>query len=80
MSFNLVQEEVRANVASLATKLGIIKARGSQRRDSDTESPYLAMSFNLVQEEVRANVASLATKLGIIKARGSQRKDSDSDY
>ncbi|KOB65828.1 Uncharacterized protein OBRU01_17601 [Operophtera brumata] len=80
MSFNLVQAEVRANVASLATKLGIIKARGSQRRDSDTESPYLAMSFNLVQEEVRANVASLATKLGIIKARGSQRRDSDSDY
>ncbi|KAI8422044.1 hypothetical protein MSG28_009943 [Choristoneura fumiferana] len=27
MSFNLVQEEVRANVAALATRLGIIKAR-----------------------------------------------------
>lgn len=27
MSFNLVQEEVRANVAAIATRLGIIKPR-----------------------------------------------------
>lgn len=37
MSFNLVQEEVRANVAALATKLGIIKPRDSARRDSDSD-------------------------------------------
>lgn len=36
MSFNLVQEEVRANVAALATKLGIIKPRDTQP-DSDTD-------------------------------------------
>ncbi|KAG6440880.1 hypothetical protein O3G_MSEX001448 [Manduca sexta] len=36
MSFNLVQEEVRANVAALATKLGIIKPR-DQPEDSDTD-------------------------------------------
>ncbi|XP_028040371.1 uncharacterized protein LOC114250619 [Bombyx mandarina] len=36
MSFNLVQEEVRANVASLATKLGIIKSR-DQPEDSDSD-------------------------------------------
>ncbi|XP_052749989.1 uncharacterized protein LOC113510470 isoform X1 [Galleria mellonella] len=36
MSFNLVQEEVRANVASLATKLGIIKPR-DQHNDTDTD-------------------------------------------
>lgn len=35
MSFNLVQEEVRANVAALATRLGIIK---SHRTDDDTDS------------------------------------------
>ncbi|XP_053604470.1 uncharacterized protein galene [Plodia interpunctella] len=35
MSFNLVQEEVRANVAALATKLGIIKPR-----DQDSDSDY----------------------------------------
>ncbi|KAI5633331.1 ion channel domain-containing protein [Phthorimaea operculella] len=34
MSFNLVQEEVRANVASLATKLGIIKPK---EVDSESE-------------------------------------------
>lgn len=36
MSFNLVQEEVRANVAALATKLGIIKPRETQQ-ESDTD-------------------------------------------
>ncbi|KAJ8716901.1 hypothetical protein PYW07_003528 [Mythimna separata] len=36
MSFNLVQEEVRANVAALATKLGIIKSRDTHQ-DSDTD-------------------------------------------
>lgn len=36
MSFNLVQEEVRANVAALATKLGIIKPRDTHQ-DSDTD-------------------------------------------
>ncbi|CAB3255002.1 unnamed protein product [Arctia plantaginis] len=36
MSFNLVQEEVRANVAALATKLGIIKPRDNhEESDSD---------------------------------------------
>lgn len=35
MSFNLVQEEVRANVAALATRLGIIKARDARHTDSD---------------------------------------------
>lgn len=35
MSFNLVQEEVRANVAALATKLGIIKPR--EPTDTDTD-------------------------------------------
>lgn len=34
MSFNLVQEEVRANVAALATKLGIIKPK---EEESDSE-------------------------------------------
>lgn len=29
MSFNLVQEEVRANVAAVATRLGIIKPRNN---------------------------------------------------
>ncbi|KAJ0183563.1 hypothetical protein K1T71_001539 [Dendrolimus kikuchii] len=37
MSFNLVQEEVRANVASLATKLGIIKPRDNAQQDSDSD-------------------------------------------
>ncbi|XP_075975356.1 potassium two pore domain channel subfamily K member galene isoform X3 [Anticarsia gemmatalis] len=36
MSFNLVQEEVRANVAALATKLGIIKPRDTHQ-ESDTD-------------------------------------------
>ncbi|PZC76261.1 hypothetical protein B5X24_HaOG204867 [Helicoverpa armigera] len=36
MSFNLVQEEVRANVAALATKLGIIKPRDTHQ-DSDSD-------------------------------------------
>ncbi|XP_026319072.1 uncharacterized protein LOC113229625 isoform X3 [Hyposmocoma kahamanoa] len=35
MSFNLVQEEVRANVAALATRLGIIKPKNVD--DSDSE-------------------------------------------
>ncbi|RVE42204.1 hypothetical protein evm_013153 [Chilo suppressalis] len=35
MSFNLVQEEVRANVAALATRLGIIKPR-----ETDTDPEY----------------------------------------
>ncbi|KAG7299217.1 hypothetical protein JYU34_017769 [Plutella xylostella] len=37
MSFNLVQEEVRANVAALATRLGIIKP---EHGDSDDDSDY----------------------------------------
>ncbi|GBP53916.1 Two pore potassium channel protein sup-9 [Eumeta japonica] len=40
MAFNLVQEEVRANVAALATKLGIIKPQrdpDDPATDSDTD-------------------------------------------
>ncbi|XP_049872655.1 uncharacterized protein LOC126371415 isoform X2 [Pectinophora gossypiella] len=35
MSFNLVQEEVRANVAALATRLGIIKPKDNDDDDDD---------------------------------------------
>lgn len=37
MSFNLVQEEVRANVAALATRLGIIKPQRDSPSDSESE-------------------------------------------
>lgn len=40
MSFNLVQEEVRANVAALATKLGIIKPKGAAHAHGDSDSDY----------------------------------------